>query len=141
MDGHDSAFVDDHLCLDGHDSAFVDDHICQDGHDSAFDVVHLCLDRHDSSFVNDHLCLDRHDSAFVDDHVCLDGHDSAFDGHDDRVVTLSCFIRHLSWPNAEPVPGISFSFLIPCILISVLASPTKRSKGEESNIIQPMVII
>ena len=113
MDGHYSAFVDDHVCLDRHDSAFVDHHICLDGHDSAFDVVHLCLD----------------------------GHDSAFDGHDDRVVTLSCFIRHLSWPNAEPVPGISFSFLIPCILISVLASPTKRSKGEESNLIQPMVII
>ena len=100
MDGHYSAFVDDHVCLDRHDSAFVDHHICLDGHDSAFDVVHLCLD----------------------------GHDSAFDGHDDRVVTLSCFIRHLSWPNAEPVPGISFSFLISCILISVLASPTKRSR-------------
>ena len=100
--------------MDGHDSAFVGHYICLDGHDSAFDVVHLCMDGHDSSF--------------VDDHLCLDGHDSAFDGHDDRVVTLSCFIRHLSWPNAEPVPGISFSFLIPCILISVLASPTKRSR-------------
>ena len=49
----------------------------------------------------------------INNHVCLDDVD-----HDDRVVTSSCFIRHLSWPNAEPVPGIVFSFLIPCILIS-----------------------